>query len=144
MSAPSFKPVYDTDVTVTTNMEGVASGVSTVLPVNPQYCLNADSAKELLTVLRAGFSMYLIALVEDYPTLNFGGWNHYSRKVPWMKMVNPGGGQNGADQVYSFNCGQFADYWASASMVAAGQYRDLEVAWRNVQMDVSVGLSYLG
>ena len=143
MNTPNFRPIYVTDETLTFPIVGPAGSSQIVLNENPQYCLSAASAEDLLAILRAAYPMYLMTIEQKdpWPGIRRGIFN---LQVPWITMVNRGGGLDGADHIYSFNAGQFSDYWASASMAAAGLYRDQAVAWRNAQQDISAGMAYQG
>jgi hypothetical protein len=144
MPAPTFKPVYLTDEEVSGAIIKPTgeSGFSTE-QINPQYCLSADSAQELVKVLQAGFPQYSISTYDEFPQhMAAGSPFAFNKRVPWIKIVNPGGKDDGSDQVYVNNAGQFCAYFASASMTQQDppQYNNPEVAWRNVTQDIGEGL----
>lgn len=146
MDAPNYKPVYMTDETLAgMTVDATGTPKQSTWNVNPQYCLTDQSAGELLAILQAAYPQYRIEAFKMDPE-NFSPATpfHFNLEVPWIAITNPGGLQDGQDQVYRFNAGQFSDYWASASMAAQGQYRDPDTAWRNAQQDISVGLAYTG
>jgi hypothetical protein len=147
MNPPNYKPVYMTNEILTDPVTNPTSGTTTVVAFNenPQYCLSKESAKELFDILVAAYPMYRMTLEMRPPwPMGMGSPSKFNLDVPWITITNRGGGKDGIDQVYAFNAGGFADYWASASMAALGLYRDPGVAWRNAVQDISVGLSYLG
>lgn len=144
MSAPVFKPVYLTDEEVAGAIIKPTgeSGFSTE-QINPQYCLSAASAEELVKVLQSGFPQYSVETYEDFPQhMASGSPFAFNKRVPWLKIVNKGGNDDGSDQVYLTNAGQFSAYFASASMTQQDppQYTNPEVAWRNVAKDIGEGL----
>ena len=138
-------PVYLTDEQVSGAIIKPTgeSGYSTE-QINPQYCLAPASAQELLKVLQAGFPQYTISVYEDFPQhMATGSPFAYNNRVPWLKIVNPGGNDDGSDQVYLANAGQFSAYFASAKQTEMDppQYNNPETAWRNATQDIGEGLA---
>lgn len=143
MSAPTFKPVYLTNETITEAISKATGSSTETQEVNPQYCLTGASAKELVKILRAAFPQYTVSEHDGYPwPESTGAPEYFNLKVPWIKIVNPKGNEDGSDQVYDFNAGQFSAYFASASETEQDppQYNNPEVAWGNVMTDISEGL----
>ncbi len=115
----TFIPTYDTDVSIQLPVPGQPA-----IPVNPRYCLSAQSAAELAAVLTAE-GLGPVTVVQNFPETGFIRFN-YSRTVPWF-IYRDGATENAAFVAWNWlpnRNGALALYYAA--MEVQGVMRDFE------------------